>query len=128
MPSALPLIILGVAFIVIILGLRYITYVNMTKRVCSKDPNSEYCKKHYPRIINTSDNQYKHCDIVYGETPNGGIKTVICYVDNRNKTVKKQNAEKVLVRELDDKNRPVYETWTPIEEAPLKEKQEEKQA
>jgi len=109
-------LILGLVFLTIILGLRYITYKTMTQRVCSKNPDSEYCKKHYQKALDKSDNQYKHCDMVYGETPNGGIKTVICYVDDKNKMVKKNRATKVLVRELDDKNRPVYEAWTPLEE------------
>jgi len=112
----LPLLALGVIFIVIVLSLRYFTYKTMTERVCARDPNSEYCRKHYQNNLDKSMNQYKHCDVVYGETPSGGTKTVICYVDDRNKMVKKKEASKVLVRELDDKNNPVYETWTTLED------------
>lgn len=110
------LIILGSVFILLILGLRFLAYKTMTKRVCSMDPNSEYCKKHYHQSLDKTDDQYSRCDVIPGETPSGGVKTVICYVNDNNKFVEKKDATKVLVRELDGKNRPVYETWTPMEE------------
>ena len=109
------LIIIGAAFIALILTLRYLAFKTMTERVCALDPNSEYCKKHYKRNLEETDD-YSRCDIINGETPSGGTKTVICYVNDNNKFVEKKDATKVLVRELDRKNRPVYETWTPIEE------------
>ena len=110
------LIILGVVFVGMVIGLRYYTHKTMTERVCSRNPNSEYCVRYYRKKLDKSQDQYKHCDVVYGETPSGGVKTVICYVDDHNKMVKKKRANKVLVRELDKKNQPVYETWTPLEE------------
>ena len=116
MESLLPLLSLGVIFILLVLGLRYFTYKTMTERVCARNPDSEYCQKHYQKKLDKSEDQYEHCDVVYGETPSGGVKTVICYVDDKNKMVKKKKASKVLVRELDEKNKPVYETWTPLED------------
>ncbi len=110
------LIILGFVFILMVFGLRFYFYKTMTKRVCSLDPDNEYCRKHYQKSLDKSDNPYKHCDVVHGATPSGGVKTVICYVNDHNKMVKKERAAKVLVRELDEKNRPVYETWTSMEE------------
>ncbi len=110
------LIILGFVFILVVFGLRFYFYKTMTKRVCSLDPDNEYCRKHYQKSLDKSDNPYKHCDVVHGATPSGGVKTVICYVNDHNKMVKKERAAKVLVRELDEKNRPVYETWTSMEE------------
>jgi len=114
--NLLPLIIMGALFVVLVLGLRYYTYKTMTERVCAKDPDSEYCKAHYQKNLDKSDNQYKNCEILFGETPNGGVKTAICYIDDKNRKVQKNNAKKVLVRELDAKNRPVYETWTTLDE------------
>ncbi len=113
--NILPLLILGVVFVAIVLGARYFTYKTMTERVCAKDPDSEYCRKHYQKNIDQTE-QYKHCEFVYGNTPNGGVKTVICYIDDKNRRVKKGDASKVMIRELDAKNKPVYETWTTLEE------------
>jgi len=110
------LLFLGLAFIAIIFAFRYYNHKVMTERVCSRNPDSEYCRKYYQNKMNKSEDQYKHCDVVYGETPSGGVKTVICYVDENNRMVKKKEANKVLVRELDQKNHPVYEAWTSMEE------------
>ena len=116
MDTILPLLTLGAIFILLVLGLRYFTYKTMTERVCSRNPESEYCKKHFQSKLDKTENQYEHCDVVFGETPSGGVKTVVCYMDDKNKVVKKKDASKVMIRELDSKNKPVYETWTPMEE------------
>jgi len=127
--TLVPLLILGAVFVAMVLGLRYYTHKTMMERVCSRNPNSEYCMRYYQKKLDKSEDQYKHCDVVYGETPSGGVKTVICYVDDNNKMVKKKKASKVLVRELDNKNQPVYETWTPMEEIEsIKAQQQEKAA
>ncbi len=113
--NVLPLVALGAVFVLIVLGARYFTYKTMTERVCAKNPDSEYCRQHYQKDIEQTEG-YKNCEFVFGETPNGGVKTVICYIDDKNKRVKKNDASKVMIRELDEKNRPVYETWTSMEE------------
>ena len=110
------LIILGAVFVLLIFALRFYFYKTMTNRVCSMDPDNDYCKKHYKKALEKSENQYNRCDVVYGETPSGGVKTVICYLNEKNNMVKKKAATKVLVRELDEKNHPVHETWTSLEE------------
>ncbi len=110
------LIILGFTFVLIVFGFRFYFYKKMLERVCSLDPDNEYCKKHYQRSLDKNDNPYKNCDVVQGVTPSGGVKTVICYVNDHNKMVKKERATKVLVREFDEKNHPVYEAWAPMEE------------
>ena len=124
MTTLVPLLILGVIFVAMVLGLRYYTHKTMTERVCSRNPNSDYCIKHYQKKLDKSEDEYKHCDVVYGETPSGGVKTVICYVDDSNRMVKKKQANKVLVRELDEKNQPVYETWTPMDEIEQKDREQ----
>ncbi len=110
------LVILGFSFILIVLGLRFYFHKTMTRRVCSLDPDNDYCRKHYQKNLDRSNNPYKHCDVVHGKTPSGGVKTVICYLNDGNKMVKKERATKVLVREFDEKNHPVHEAWTPLEE------------
>ncbi|GEM_PF-1247311 len=116
MTALVALIFFGLAFIAIVFALRYYNHKVMTERVCSRNPDSEYCRKYYKNKMDKTEDQYKHCDVVYGETPSGGVKTVICYVDDDNRMVKKKEANKVLVRELDAKNKPVYETWTTMED------------
>ncbi len=115
-PVTTLLLIMGVIFVAMVFGLRYYAYKTMTERVCSRNPDSDYCRRYYQKKVTKTENLYKHCDVIYGETPSGGVKTVICYVDDHNKMAKKKGASKVLVRELDRWNRPVYETWTPLEE------------
>ena len=119
MTTLVPLFILGVIFVVMVLGLRYYTHKTMTERVCAKNPNSEYCIRYHKKKLEKSNPDYKHCEVIFGKTPSGGIKTVICYADESNRIVKKDiedNASKVLIRELNEKNQPVYETWAPLEE------------
>ncbi len=109
------LLIMGAVFILIVFGLRFYAHKTMTKRVCSLNPDNDYCRKHYKKNMDKSDDPYTKCDVIYGETPNGGVKTVICYINDNNNMVKKEKASKVMVRELDKNNQPVYETWTSIE-------------
>lgn len=116
MTTLVPLLFLGIIFVAAVFALRYYNHKTMTERVCARNPDSEYCQKYYKKKLDKSEDQYKHCDVVYGATPSGGVKTVICYVDDHNKMVQKKEAVKVLVRELDDKNHPVFETWTPMED------------
>ncbi len=120
MPTIIPLIIIGLIFVSLVFVFRYYNHKMMTERVCSKNPNSEYCRKYYQSKLDKSEDEYKQCDVVYGKTPKGGVKTAICYVDENNHIVKKKQAAKVLIRELDEKNKPVYETWTSLEEAEAK--------
>lgn len=87
----------------------------MTERVCSKDPDNDYCRMHYKSSIDRNTDQNKKSDIVYGDTPNGGVKTVIDYVDKNNKKVSKEKAEKALMRELNEKNEIVFETWASLD-------------
>lgn len=109
------LILLGAVFVAAIFIVRYLAYKSMTHKVCSLDPDNEYCRKHYKKNLDINNDPYTKCDVVYGETPHGGVKTVICYIDNYNNMTSKQKAVKVMVRELDKNNRAVYETWTPME-------------
>jgi len=115
--SLIALLFVGLIFVVIIFAFRYYNHKTMVERVCSRNPDSEYCRKHYQKTLDKSDDQYEHCDVVFGKTPSGGVKTVICYIDENNRRVKKGEAVKVMIRELDEKNKPVFETWSPIEEA-----------
>ncbi len=117
MTTLVALIFVGLAFITLVFALRYYNHKTMTERVCARNPDSEYCRKYYQKKMDKTEDQYKHCDVVYGETPSGGVKTVICYIDDTNRMVKKKEASKVLVRELDAHNKPVYETWTTMKEA-----------
>ena len=110
------LLIIGLVFILIILGLRYFAYRSTTNKVCSLDPDNDYCRKHYKKNLDKNTDSFKKCDVIIGETPNGGVKTVICYVDDKNNRTSKKKASKVVVRELDEKNHPVYETWTTLKD------------
>jgi hypothetical protein len=110
------LLLLGVVFITIVFGFRFFAFKSMTEKVCSLDPDNDYCRKHYKKNLDQSNDPYKKCDVIYGETPNGGVKTVICYLDDKNITTTKKDAVKVMVREFDENKRTVYETWTPLED------------
>jgi len=118
--TIIPLIFIGLFFVAIVFVFRYYNHKVMTERVCSRNPDSEYCRKYYQKKLDKKEDQYEKCDVVYGETPKGGVKTAICYVDSRNRIVKKGQASKVLIRELDEKNQSVYETWTTLDEAESK--------
>ena len=108
----LPLLVVGLVFIAIILLLRFTTYKTMTERVCSLDPDNDYCRKHYNSSIDRNVDGQKTSEIIKGDTPNGGVKTVIYYLDDKNKKTTRQKATKALLRELNEKNQVVYETWT----------------
>lgn len=120
MSTLIPLVIIGFIFVSLVFAFRYYNHKMMTERVCSKNPNSEYCQKYYQKRLNKKVDEYEQCDVIYGKTPKGGVKTAICYVDSNNRIVQKGQASKVLIRELDEKNKPVYETWTSLEEADAK--------
>ena len=105
---------IGSVFILIVFSLRYYFYRSMTQKVCSLEPDNDYCRKHYKENLDTSNDPYTKCDVIYGETPHGGAKTIICYVDENNKMTSKQKAIKVLVREFDQNKKPVFETWTSL--------------
>lgn len=116
--STLPaLLLMGAFFIAIVFAFRYYNHKTMTERVCARNPDSEYCRMYYKKKMDRSEDQFKHCDVVYGETPKGGVKTLICYVSDDNRMVKKKEASKILIREVDENNKPVYETWTTMEES-----------
>ncbi len=120
MTTVIPLLVIGLIFVSSAFLIRYLNHKMMTERVCSKNPDSEYCRRYYKKRLDKSEDEYEQCDVVYGETPKGGVKTAICYVDKNNRIVKKGQASKVLIRELDDKNKPVYETWSSLEEVEAK--------
>ena len=111
---------IGLIFVSLVIAFRYYNHKMMTERVCSKNPDSEYCRRYYQNKLDKTEDEYEQCEVVYGKTPQGGVKTAICYVDDSNRIVKKKQASKVLIRELDEKNKPVYETWTSLEEAEAK--------
>jgi hypothetical protein len=104
----------GFGFFIIILGLRFFTYRSMTHKVCSLDPDNDYCRRHYRKNLDKNIDPYHKCDVVYGETPNGGVKTVICYLDDKNVRTSKKSAVKVVVSEYDAEKRVVYETWSSL--------------
>ena len=114
----LTIIVLTLLFFLIILAFRYFFFWQMTRKVCSLDPDNDYCRKFYKESLDRENGPYHKCDIVYGQTPRGGVKTVICYVGKNNNRTEKHNAIKAVVREMDEKNHVVYETWTPFEEEP----------
>ncbi|MCR3923222.1 MAG: hypothetical protein NUK65_12030, partial [Firmicutes bacterium] len=105
------LLFLGTALILIFLCIRYLMFKSMTEKVCSLEPDNDYCRKHYNKNLDKSNDPYIKCDIMYGETPHGGNKTIICYMDSNNKMTSKEKAVKVMVRELDKNKHVVYETW-----------------
>ncbi len=120
MSTLIAFIAIGLIFVSLVIAFRYYNHKMMTERVCSKNPDSEYCRRYYQNKLDKSEDEYEQCEVVYGKTPQGGVKTAICYVDDSNRIVKKRQASKVLIRELDEKNKPVYETWTSLEEAEAK--------
>ncbi len=109
------LIIFGFALVLIFFGFRFFAFKTLTNKVCSLDPDNDYCRKHYKKNLDKNHDPYQKCEVILGETPNGGVKTMICYMDDKNKITTKQNAVKVMVRELDKNKRPVYETWMSLE-------------
>ncbi len=120
MNTLIPLIFIGLIFVSLVIAFRYYNHKMMTERVCSRNPDSEYCRRYYQNKLDKSEDEYEQCDVIYGKTPKGGVKTAVCYVDDKNRIVKKKQATKGLIRELDEKNKPVYETWTSLEEAEAK--------
>ncbi len=105
----LPLLVIGIIFILVMLGIRYYTYRTMTERVCSLEPDSDYCQKHFKS--SKTDTKDLQVEVVEGKTAHGGVKTEIHYLDAQNRPVKKSKAEKVILRELDEKGKPVHEAW-----------------
>ena len=116
------LLIYGGILVIVILGIRYFLFKSMTEKVCSLDPDNEYCQKFYKKNMSKEYDPYTKCDVIYGDTPHGGHKTVICYMDSNNKVIAKEKAVKVMVRELDKNKRTVYETWAPLTEVTREER------
>ena len=53
----------------------------------------------------------KTSEVIFGETPNGGVKAEIYYMNDSNEAVEKEIATKAVIRELDKDGNLVYETW-----------------
>ena len=109
------LLIIGGVFLAVMLILRYTTYKKMTEKVCSLDPDNDYCRKHYKNNIDKNVKSDKTTETIIGETPNGGVKTVFYYMDENNKKTTKKKAKKVILRECNEKNEVVHETWTNLD-------------
>ncbi len=115
METYIILIIIGVVFMAVMLFLRYTTYKNMTEKVCSLDPDNDYCRKHYKKSIDKNLKSDKTTEVINEKTPNGGVKTVFYYMDENNKKTSKKKAKRAILRELNEKNEVVYETWTNLD-------------
>ena len=53
----------------------------------------------------------KTSEVIFGETPNGGVKAEIYYMNDSYEVVEKEIATKAVIRELDKDGNLIYETW-----------------
>ncbi len=116
METYIILIIIGLAFMAVMLILRYTTYKKMTEKVCSLDPDNDYCRKHYKNNVDKNVKSDKTTEVINEKTPNGGVKTVFYYMDDNNKKTTKKKATKAILREYNEKNEVVHETWANLDE------------
>ena len=50
-------------------------------------------------------------ELIEGKTPNGGVKAEIYYMNDNEEMVDKKKATRVVIRELDENNNLIFESW-----------------
>ncbi len=48
---------------------------------------------------------------IEGKTPNGGVRSEIIYMNDKSELVDKKKATRAVIRELDENNKIIFETW-----------------